>query len=146
MVQGYGCDVTLVPSATVTAATSLAENNEPDVVPELWVNSAPVYKELEAAGKAQTATNVISDGGQENWWIPAYLAEAHPELTTIEGVLAPTKTKSLSSVTTGAQQPFLAALTWFPLIWAHTSPTYTPVTRLPNVKHRASLRTPQHQC
>jgi len=88
MVQGYGCDVTLVPSATVTAATSLAENNEPDVVPELWVNSAPVYKELEAAGKAQTATNVISDGGQENWWIPAYLAEAHPELTTIEGVLA----------------------------------------------------------
>jgi len=31
---------------------------------------------------------VISDGGQENWWIPAYLAEAHPELTTIEGVLA----------------------------------------------------------
>lgn len=88
MVQGYGCDVTLVPSATVTAVTSLAENNEPDVVPELWVNSAPLYNELEADGKAVTATKVFSDGGQENWFIPAYLLEAHPELATIEGVLA----------------------------------------------------------
>ena len=34
MVQGYGCDVKMVPSATTTAITSLAENNEPDVVPE----------------------------------------------------------------------------------------------------------------
>lgn len=88
MTQGYGCDVTLVPSATTTAVTSLAENNEPNVVPELWVNSAPLYKELEAAGKAKTATNVFSDGGSENWWVPDYLVEAHPELATIEGVLA----------------------------------------------------------
>lgn len=88
MEQGYDCDVTVVPSATVTAVTSLAENNEPDIVPELWVNSAPLYNELEADGKAVTATNVFSDGGQENWWIPSYLLAAHPELATIEGVLA----------------------------------------------------------
>lgn len=88
MTQGYGCDVQLVPSATVSAVTSLAENNQPDVVPELWVNSAPLYKDLEADGKVVTAANVFSDGGTENWWVPDYLVEAHPELATIEGILA----------------------------------------------------------
>jgi len=88
MVQGYGCDVTLVPSATTTSVASLAEKNEPDVVPELWVNSAPLFLKLEAEGKAQVAANVFSDGGVENWWVPDYLVEAHPELATIEGILA----------------------------------------------------------
>ena len=88
MVQGYGCEVTLVPSATTTAITSLAENNEPDVVPELWINSAPAYFELEAAGSVRKAADVYSDGGTEDWFVPDYLVETHPELATIEGILA----------------------------------------------------------
>ncbi|HAW48858.1 MAG TPA: glycine/betaine ABC transporter substrate-binding protein, partial [Roseovarius sp.] len=88
MVQGYGCDVTLVPSATTTAITSLAENNEPDVVPELWVNSAPAYFKLNEEGKVLKAADVFSEGGSENWWVPDYLVEEHPELATIEGILA----------------------------------------------------------
>ncbi|CRK75900.1 MULTISPECIES: ABC transporter substrate-binding protein [Nereida] len=88
MVQGYGCDVTVVPSATTTAITSLAENNEPDIVPELWVNSAPAYFDLEAEGKLVKASDVFAEGGSENWWVPDYLVAAHPELATIEGVLA----------------------------------------------------------
>jgi len=88
MTQGYGCDVTVVPSATTTAITSLAENNEPDVVPELWVNSAPAYFRLESEGRLVKAADVFAEGGSENWWVPDYLVEAHPELATIEGVLA----------------------------------------------------------
>jgi len=88
MTQGYGCDVTVVPSATTTAITSLAENNEPDIVPELWVNSAPAYFRLEAEGRLVKAADVFAEGGSENWWVPDYLVEAHPELATIEGVLA----------------------------------------------------------
>lgn len=87
MVRGYGCDVKLVPTATVTAITSLAENNEPDVVPELWVNSAPAYEKLAAEGKLVKATDVISDGGSESWFIPDYLAKKHPELKTLDGIL-----------------------------------------------------------
>ncbi|MBU2533809.1 MAG: ABC transporter substrate-binding protein [Alphaproteobacteria bacterium] len=87
MVKGYGCDVKMVPTATVTAITSLAENSEPDVVPELWPNSAPAYEKLAAEGKVIKAADVISDGGNENWWIPDYLAEKHPELTKLEGIL-----------------------------------------------------------
>lgn len=88
MTQGYGCEVTVVPSATTTAITSLAENNEPDVVPELWVNSAPAYFRLESEGRLVKAADVFAEGGSENWWVPDYLVEAHPELATIEGILA----------------------------------------------------------
>lgn len=88
MVQGYNCEVTLVPSSTTPSVTSVAENGEPDIVTELWLNSAPLYTKLEAEGKIETAAKVISDGGSENWWIPKYLADKHPELKTIDGILA----------------------------------------------------------
>ena len=37
--QGYGCNVSVVQSDTVPAVTSVAENGEPDIVTELWLNS-----------------------------------------------------------------------------------------------------------
>ncbi|MDB3891690.1 glycine/betaine ABC transporter substrate-binding protein [Alphaproteobacteria bacterium] len=86
--EGYGCTVTVVPTDTIPAVTSLAENGQPDIVPEVWKNSAPVYSELEAAGKVITASQVFASGGEEGWWIPTSLVEKHPELATIKGVLA----------------------------------------------------------
>lgn len=89
MEQGYGCKVELVPSATVTSVASLSENAEPDIVTELWLNSAgEAYRKLEDAGNVVRLTEVFNPGGVEGWWVPAYLAEAHPELTTVEGVMA----------------------------------------------------------
>ena len=88
MEQGYGCDVTRIPSSTNPALTSVAETGEPDILTELWVNAAPVYDRLAAEGKVKPLTEVLSDGGVEAWWIPNYVLEAHPELATIEGVLA----------------------------------------------------------
>ncbi len=89
MEQGYGCDVTAVPSDTTPAITSLSENNEPDIVTELWVNSTgEVYKKLKADGNIVELTSVLDPGGVEGWWLPTYLVEAHPELATIEGVMA----------------------------------------------------------
>jgi glycine betaine/proline transport system substrate-binding protein len=85
--QGYGCDVTVVPSATTTAITSLAENNEPDIVPELWPNGAPAYYDLAEEGKLVKASDAFSEGGTEHWLVPSYLVDEHPELATIEGVL-----------------------------------------------------------
>ena len=88
MEQGYGCTVELVPSSTNPAIASVAETNEPDILTELWVNAAPVYDRLAAEGKVEPLTDVLSDGGVEGWWIPTYLVEAHPELATLDGVLA----------------------------------------------------------
>ena len=86
--QGYGCPVLVVPTDTVPAVTSLAENGQPDILPEVWKNSATIYDELEASGKVITASNVFANGGEEGWWIPTSLAEKRPELKTIDGVLA----------------------------------------------------------
>ena len=88
MTQGYGCDVQVVPSSTVPALTSVAETGEPDILTEVWANSTPSYEGLLAEGKVVELTNVLSDGGVEAWWIPQYLAESNPELTTIEGIMA----------------------------------------------------------
>lgn len=88
MEQGYGCTVQTVPTTTVPAIASLAETGKPDVVTELWTIYTPVYFELKDAGKVVELSKVLSDGGVEGWWIPQYLADAHPELKTIEGVLA----------------------------------------------------------
>lgn len=88
MTNGYGCSVQLVPSSTTPAMASIAETGEPDILTELWTNSSPVYEDLVGEGKLVELTHVLSDGGVEAWWIPAYLAEEHPELTTIEGILA----------------------------------------------------------
>ena len=88
LTQGYSCDVTVVPSDTTPAVTSLSENNEPDIVPEMWINSAgDAYKKLKENGKIVELTSVLDPGGVEGWWIPTYLAEEHPELKTIEGIL-----------------------------------------------------------
>ena len=89
MEQGYGCDVSVVSSDTIPAITSVAENGEPDIVTELWLNSTgDTYDELKDAGKVVEAGDVLDPGGVEGWWIPTYLAEAHPELKTIDGILA----------------------------------------------------------
>ena len=88
MEQGYGCDVQKVPSSTVPALVSLAETGEPDILTEVWANSTPSYQPLIDEGKLVELNDVLSDGGVEAWWIPAYLAESNPELTTWEGIMA----------------------------------------------------------
>ncbi len=89
MEQGYGCTVQAVPSSTVPSIISVAETGKPDIVTELWLSTAGVaYSKIESQGKIVTASKVITDGGQEGWWIPKYLADQYPELKTIDGILA----------------------------------------------------------
>lgn len=86
--QGYGCSVTVVPSASVPALASVSETGEPDILTEIWTNGAPSYPGLIEEGKITELSKVLSDGGVEGWWIPNYLLEAHPELATIDGIKA----------------------------------------------------------
>jgi len=88
MSEGYGCDVAKVQTATVPALTSAAETGEPEIVTEMWPAVATAYRDLEAAGKMITVTEVLPDGGVDGWWIPDYLAQEHPELKTLDGILA----------------------------------------------------------
>jgi len=88
MEQGYGCKVAKVPSSTIPAVTSISETGKPDIATEIWLNSAAIYPGLEKEGKIITAAQVLIDGGEEGWFIPQYLADKHPELKSIDGILA----------------------------------------------------------
>ncbi|WP_367989608.1 ABC transporter substrate-binding protein [Vibrio sp. NTOU-M3] len=85
--HGYGCDAELIPGDTMPTGTSMVEKGQPDVAPELWSNSLKdaldkgvAEKRLRYAGKA------LTDGGEEGFWVPAYLVKKYPEIKTIEGV------------------------------------------------------------
>jgi glycine betaine/proline transport system substrate-binding protein len=66
----------------------VAETGAPDIVTELWINGAPAYDAMSEEGTITTLTDVLSDGGIDGWWVPTYLVDEHPELATLEGVLA----------------------------------------------------------
>ncbi|CAN7481397.1 ABC transporter substrate-binding protein [Rhizobium sp. LjRoot30] len=86
--SGYGCKVTLVTGDTMPTFTSMNEKGEPDMAPEFWVNS--VRTALDAAvaeGRLIQAAPLLSDGGVEGWWIPKFLADAHPDIKTVQDAL-----------------------------------------------------------
>jgi glycine betaine/proline transport system substrate-binding protein len=87
--EGYGCDVELVPGDTMPTFTSMNEKSQPDVAPELWVNSLRIpLDEAVSEDRLIIAAESLADGGVEGWWIPKYIADANPDIKTIEDALA----------------------------------------------------------
>ena len=81
---GYGCSAEVVAGDTVPTLTSLAEKGQPDIVPEAWVSLQPeLVKNAIDGGKAVAASKILTDGAIQGWWIPQYVADAHPEIKTI---------------------------------------------------------------
>jgi glycine betaine/proline transport system substrate-binding protein len=86
--KGYGCDVEIVPGDTMPTLTSMMEKGKPDVAPEAWINA--IRQPLDAAvkeGRLHYAARSLEDGGVEGWWIPKYIADAHPDIKTIDDAL-----------------------------------------------------------
>ena len=86
--NGYGCTVSLVAGDTMSTFASMNEKAEPDLAPELWIHS--VRTQLEAAikeGRIIQAAPILSEGGVEGWWIPRFVANAHPEIRTVHDAL-----------------------------------------------------------
>ncbi|MDB6180360.1 ABC transporter substrate-binding protein [Paracoccus fistulariae] len=85
--EGYDCNVELITGDTVPTFTSMNEKAEPDVAPELWVNAVKIP--LDAAveeGRIIIASEILSDGGVEGFWIPTKLAEEN-NIKTLEEAL-----------------------------------------------------------
>ncbi|WP_415183743.1 ABC transporter substrate-binding protein [Phaeovulum sp.] len=86
--EGYGCDVTLVTGDTMPTFTSMNEKGEPDLAPELWVNAVKnALDEAVAEGRLVIAANILTDGGVEGWWVPKYIVDEYPDITTVEAAL-----------------------------------------------------------
>jgi glycine betaine/proline transport system substrate-binding protein len=88
LTEGYGCDAELVVGDTVPSLTSMIEKGEPDVAPEGWVDLLPdVVNKGIADGKIVSVSEALSDGAVQGWWIPKYIADAHPDIKTIPDAL-----------------------------------------------------------
>jgi len=87
--EGYGCNVNVIGGDTVPTITSMAERGDPDIAPEGWIDLIPevVNRGIEE-GRLVKAAVAISDGAVQGWWIPKYIADANPDLKTIDDVLA----------------------------------------------------------
>ncbi|WEX76083.1 ABC transporter substrate-binding protein [Sinorhizobium numidicum] len=86
--SGYECTVRLVAGDTMPTFASMNERAQPDMAPELWVNS--VRTPLNAAikeGRLIQAARILSEGGVEGWWIPKFVADAHPEIRSVPDAL-----------------------------------------------------------
>lgn len=86
--EAFGCNVELIPGATVTTFASMEAKAEPDIAPELWING--VIERFNAAvskGDIIAGTKLIK-GASEGWFISMNMHEKHPELKTVDDVLA----------------------------------------------------------
>lgn len=86
--EGYGCNAEIIQGDTVPTITSMTEKGQPDIAPEGWVDLLPdVVNAGVADGKLVVASTVLTDGAVQGWWMPKYLADAHPDIKTIDDVL-----------------------------------------------------------
>ncbi len=85
--HGYGCDAELIAGDTMPTGTSMIEKGEPDIAPEFWSNNLrdALLKGVEEK-RLRFAGASLSDGGEEAFWVPAYMVEQDPTLATIEGI------------------------------------------------------------
>ncbi|MCP4789301.1 MAG: ABC transporter substrate-binding protein [Gammaproteobacteria bacterium] len=86
--EGYGCEVELVPGATMTTFASMNEKGQPDVAGELWTNAVaePLGVALGEGRLAISNDGPITQLG-EGWFVPGYVQENHPELKTAMDIL-----------------------------------------------------------
>ena len=90
ILTAMGCEVELVAGSTMPTWTSMNEKGEPDVAPELWVNTvgADLLDSAVGAGRMYIGNAAPVEGLGEGWWITPYTQDANPELITVEDVIA----------------------------------------------------------
>lgn len=86
--KGYGCTVSVITGDTVPTLTSMAEKGQPDIAPESWVDLVPdVVARGVSEKKLMVTGNALSDGASQGWFIPKYIADAHPNIKTVSDAL-----------------------------------------------------------
>lgn len=86
---GYGCNASTVAGDTVPTITSMIEKGQPDLSPESTPSLlGEVYQNGAAEGRISQIGTAISDGQVSGWYIPKYLADANPDITTVEAAIA----------------------------------------------------------
>ncbi|MEX3955451.1 glycine betaine ABC transporter substrate-binding protein [Trinickia sp. EG282A] len=86
--EGYDCQVNLVVGDTVPTFTSMVDKGKPDLIPEEGIDLLPaIAKQGIEEKKIVLAGKIIKEGAVYGWYIPKYIADAHPDIKTIPDAL-----------------------------------------------------------
>jgi|GEM_PF-383238 len=80
----YGCQVQVLPTDLAPAIAGMAATGQPAVAPEMW--ETRVADQWNQAVKDQKLRQVglsYAEGQFEGWYVPDYVATAHPELKSV---------------------------------------------------------------
>lgn len=85
LANGYGCNTSIIAGDTVPTITAMIEKGQPDLSPESTPSLlGEVYTKGAAEGRISQIGVAISDGQVSGWYIPTYIAEANPDIKTVE--------------------------------------------------------------
>lgn len=79
----FDCSVRVVPGDLAATASSMSSNGRPTIAPELWLTRvSDIWNAAVDAQSVRAGAATFSGGDFEGWYIPGYLADAHPELAS----------------------------------------------------------------
>ncbi|MBB3559128.1 glycine betaine/proline transport system substrate-binding protein [Rhizobium sp. BK512] len=111
--KGYGCSVTIVDGDTLPTFASMDGNGTPDIASEFWVKAVkPQLDTAISAGRLVKGAEILADGAVEGWYIPKFIADANPDILSVQDAL---KHPELFPDT---YHPSLAAIYNCPEAWA----------------------------
>jgi glycine betaine/proline transport system substrate-binding protein len=85
----FGCDVRVIEGDMAATGSSMATTSQPAVAPEMWIDRIPeIWNPAIKAQKLRPAGPSFGDGALEGWFIPDYVAQAHPEITNLASLKA----------------------------------------------------------
>ncbi|MFT4437751.1 glycine betaine ABC transporter substrate-binding protein [Caballeronia sp. 15715] len=85
---GFGCQVSTTVGDTVPTLTAMVDKGKPDLVSEGNIDELPtILKKGMESGKISVGAKTIKEGTTIGWYIPKYIADAHPDIKTIADAL-----------------------------------------------------------
>ncbi|MBB3655502.1 glycine betaine/proline transport system substrate-binding protein [Rhizobium sp. BK650] len=86
--KGYGCSVTIVNGDTLPTFTSMNTSGTPDIASEFWVKGfKPQLDDAIKAGRLVEGAEILADGAIEGWYIPKFIADANPDIGSVQDAL-----------------------------------------------------------
>lgn len=80
----FGCDVQVLPGDLSATASSMSTTGQPAAAPEMWIaRIADIWNPAVKAQKLRPAASSYLETTFEGWFVPGYVAAAHPELTNL---------------------------------------------------------------
>jgi glycine betaine/proline transport system substrate-binding protein len=87
--DNYGCEVAVQESDMATVGSSMGASGQPAVAPEMWIaRIAEIWNAAIEGQKVRQGGPSYTEQVFEGWFVPDFVAESWPDVTSIEGLKA----------------------------------------------------------